>query len=78
MYKKWNTRFISNEKNKPCPFCNSTDITYLPHLLDPKGEGYILCFTCDARSPVTFTEKEAWEKWNQRSSENENIVSKGC
>ncbi|HBM9221488.1 TPA: type I toxin-antitoxin system endodeoxyribonuclease toxin RalR [Escherichia coli] len=56
------------EKVKPCPFCGCPSVTV-------KGiSGYyrVKCNGCESRTGYSGSEKEALERWNKRTTGNNN------
>ena len=55
---------------KPCPFCGSKNVEYVPveeqHYED-HTEGFIWCRGCDFSSDVFLDPKIAAGKWNRRA-----------
>jgi len=54
---------------KPCPFCGSKNVTYIPiedQNFDDHLEGFIMCSGCDFTSDVYLDPEIAAKKWNRR------------
>lgn len=56
---------------KPCPFCGSKDVevtAFLPFGY-PGISKVVTCDNCGCQGPLSSTETEAIEKWNDRKGE---------
>lgn len=55
---------------KPCPFCGSDMVAFLPDEEQPYDHttlGFIYCSGCGFSSDSYYSEAQAAEKWNRRS-----------
>ena len=61
-----------NKQNKPCPFCGNKYL-YIIGVNDDTDcdQEKVLCADCGATGPFADNTKEAWEKWNKRSDNND-------
>jgi Lar family restriction alleviation protein len=49
----------------PCPFCGSVDLVLSP-VLDDESAVAVSCRTCCCDGPLSISEEQATEHWNQR------------
>ena len=59
-----------SERLKPCPFCGSDRVSFLPddeQLLEDTITGFIWCRGCGFSSDSFYSEKDALENWNRRT-----------
>lgn len=57
---------------KPCPFCGSNGVNYVPtpeQNYEDHEEGFILCHGCGFSSDVFLDPEIAAEKWNRRAND---------
>lgn len=63
-----------NKEMKLCPFCGSNSIGVFSRtgFIVPYNHGLVVyCQDCESNGPIAETRKEAWEKWNKRSGEDD-------
>ena len=56
-------------KLKPCPFCGSDRVEFMPDEEQPceiATTGFIWCHGCDFTSDSFYSETKAAEAWNRR------------
>lgn len=53
-----------SDKLKPCPFCGSDDVKYIPRIAS-----FVKCKNCLTEGPAANSEAEAARLWNDRAGD---------
>ena len=68
----WRPKMINREELKPCPFCGGEKWSFINHAMTQEQ---IICKKCGARGPISKDRIKAIAAWNNRVSQDVNIVS---